>query len=207
MSFANPKETWDARYRNADGYLFGSAPNAWLVESAGYLPAGSKVFCVADGEGRNSTYLAGLGHDVHAADISPVAIDKLVGLAAERGVRVQARVATIEEWDWPDASLDAVVAIFIQFAAPAARERLFTDIARSLRPGGTLIIEGYGIRQLRYKTGGPGKAENLYDQALLATSFEGWDVLAARDVDTDVSEGAGHHGRSHLVSAVLRKPA
>ncbi|MEZ5654083.1 MAG: class I SAM-dependent methyltransferase [Burkholderiaceae bacterium] len=206
MSFKNPRETWDKRFRDADGYLFGTEPNAWLVESARFLAPASTVFCVADGEGRNSTYLAGLGHSVHAADLSPVAIEKLRALAAERDVTVFARVEGIEDWSWPEQSLDAVVAIFIQFAAPVARALLFERIAASLRPHGLLIIEGYGLRQLRYRTGGPGVAENLYDQALFASTFEGWQVLAARDVDTHVSEGSGHRGRSHLVSAVLRKP-
>lgn len=207
MSFADPRQTWDERYRKADGFLFGTEPNEWLRRSARYLPPHATVFCVADGEGRNSTWLAGLGHHVHAADISPVAVARLQALAQERGVQVHARVEAIDDWAWPAASLDAVVAIFIQFADPPARTRLFARMADAIRPGGLLIIEGYGIRQLRYRTGGPGIAAHLYSQGLLAQAFDGWQVLAARDVDTEVREGRGHHGRSHLVSAVLRRPA
>ena len=59
---------WDARYA-AEGFLFGTEPADFLVAQAPHVPPGSKVLCVADGEGRNSVYLAGLGHTVTAFDL------------------------------------------------------------------------------------------------------------------------------------------
>ncbi len=212
MGFKDAGERWNARYRSAAGLLFGEEPNAWLQAQAGHLPPAAKVCCLADGEGRNSTWLAAQGHSVSAFDISEVAIDKLAALAAARGVQVQASVGNADDWiaqiEQADGaeSLDAVAAIFIQFADPPLRTRLFRAIGRALRPGGILIIEGYGIRQMRYRTGGPGIAENLYSLALLSTSFPDWATLAGRNVDIDIVEGSAHVGRSHLVSAVLRKP-
>ncbi len=212
MKFTDAVARWDARYRDADGLLFGEEPNEWLRYGAQWLSPGARIECVADGEGRNSTWLAGQGHDVSAFDASGVAIDKLNALAARRHVQVGARVASLEDWiDLSDsagaaASLDAVVAIFIQFADPALRERLFKAIASVLRPGGLLIIEGYGPRQIVYRTGGPGVLENLYTPTMLPLAFPGWSVLASRDTDKEINEGSGHAGRSHLISAVLRKP-
>jgi hypothetical protein len=45
-------------------------------------------------------------------------------------------------------------AIFVQFADPALRARLFENMAQSLKPGGALILVGYAPKQLEYKTGG-----------------------------------------------------
>ena len=57
-----------------DGFLFGIAPNAWLREHAGIWQPGQRVLCVADGEGRNSVWLARRGLLVDAFDIAEVAL-------------------------------------------------------------------------------------------------------------------------------------
>ncbi len=207
MEFDDAARKWDDRYRKSQGLLFGEQANGWLTANAHWLSPASDIVCVADGEGRNSTWLAAHGHRVSAFDVSSVAIDRLHGLAAERGVSVDARVASLADWLWPADSLDAVVAIFIQFAGPTARHALFADMAQALRPGGVLIIEGYGPRQMRYRTGGPGVLENLYTLPMIIDAFSGWQILASREVDQDLAEGTAHVGRSHLVSAVLKRPA
>jgi 2-polyprenyl-3-methyl-5-hydroxy-6-metoxy-1,4-benzoquinol methylase len=50
------------------------------------LPASGRILAVADGEGRNSVWLAEQGLDVHAIDFSRTAQDKARALARERGV-------------------------------------------------------------------------------------------------------------------------
>lgn len=196
---------WNARYDRED-YVFGTEPAGFLEAQAGVLPAGAKVLCVADGEGRNSVYLAGLGHHVTAFDASEVGLAKAQRLAAARGVSVAFHEARIEDWDWSPSAWDAVVAIFIQFAAPPLRETIFAGIARSLRPGGLLLLHGYAPRQVGYGTGGPGVAANMYTLPLLEAEFAGWEVLDAADYDAEIEEGEGHRGRSALVDFVARKP-
>ncbi len=204
--FTDARQTWDARYAKADGFLFGEAPNEWLVASAHHLRHGASVLCLADGEGRNSVWLARQGMNVTAFDISAVGVDRARGYAQRAGVSIDLRVSEIAQWAWEPVAFDAVAAIFIQFAPPALRTRIFSGIAQTLVPGGLLIIEGYGLRQLTYRTGGPGIAENLYTMPMLVQAFDGWHILASRDVDREVREGSGHSGMSHLISLVLRKP-
>lgn len=68
---------WSARYRDAgDDYLFGTAPNKFLAAQSEYFGAGVNVLSVADGEGRNSVWLAEQGCTVTATEISPVALKK-----------------------------------------------------------------------------------------------------------------------------------
>ncbi len=113
------------------------------------------MLCVADGEGRNSVWLAGQGLDVDAFDTSPVGVAKAERLAAERRVSVRFHVSDADGWDWPKGAYDAVAAIYIQFAPPDMRRRIFGRIARALRPGGLLLLEGYRAEPLAYGTGGP----------------------------------------------------
>jgi SAM-dependent methyltransferase len=204
--FTDARQTWDGRYSKAEGFLFGEAPNEWLVAGARHLKPASRVLSVADGEGRNGVWLAQQGMRVTAFDISPVGVDRARGHAQRAGVGLELHVVDAGKWVWEPEAFDAVAAIFIQFAPPELRARIFEGVARTLVPGGLLIIEGYGLRQLTYRTGGPGIAENLYTMHKLVQAFDGWQILASRDVDREVREGAGHSGMSHLVSLALRKP-
>jgi 2-polyprenyl-3-methyl-5-hydroxy-6-metoxy-1,4-benzoquinol methylase len=161
--FENPADVWNNRYSNTE-YVFGTEPNHFLVESAEYLQSGMEALLVADGEGRNSIWLAQQGIDVTAFDISEVAIKKAKHLARENEVQVQFSVSNCENWQWHEKKYDLVVAIFIQFADPHARERLFANMIDSLKPGGTFILQGYTPKQLEYKTGGPPLIDHLYSE-------------------------------------------
>lgn len=195
---------WDKRYAEP-GYLFGTEPAAFLAREAGVIAPGARVLCLADGEGRNSVYLAGLGLDVVAMEASGVALGKARALAEQRGVAVEFRQSGIEDWDW-DQPFDAVVGVFIQFAPPAMRQAIHQGIARALVPGGLVLLHGYAPRQIGYGTGGPPMVENLYTLDGLRADFPGWQVLRAEDYDADLAEGTRHVGKSALIDFIARKP-
>lgn len=208
-TFQDARERWNRRYTEAKGFLFGEAPNAWLAQAERWLPPAGDTLCLADGEGRNGVWLARRGHQVTAFDLSQVAIDKARAFARASGVpdaRLQTALADLGGWDWAPDAFDLVVAVYFQFADPALREQTFAGIRRTLRPGGVLVIEGFGPRQLLHRTGGPGVLENLYTTPMLLDAFRGWDILASRDADAVLREGLGHDGPAHVVSMVLRKP-
>jgi SAM-dependent methyltransferase len=202
--FADPAGTWNKRFA-ADGYLFGTEPNVWLREQAGVWSAGQRVLCVADGEGRNSVWLAQRGLQVDAFDISHIGVAKARRLAEDQGANVNFQVADCDSFAWPQAAYDGVAAIFIQFADPALRERLFVHFQRCLKPGGTLVLQGYTPRQLEYRTGGTPLASHLYTEALLRQAFAAMDIVACSEYEADVAEGTGHLGRSALIGLVARR--
>ena len=202
--FSDPAGTWNQRFA-ADGYLFGTEPNTWLREHAGVWPAGQRVLCVADGEGRNSVWLARRGLRVDAFDIAEIGVAKARRLAAEHGVEVRFQVADCDGFAWPQTVYDGVAAIFVQFADPQLRQRLFTRIVQSLKPGGTLLLQGYTPKQLEYRTGGPPLASHLYTPGLLREAFAALDIVELREYEAELAEGSGHHGRSALIGLVARK--
>jgi SAM-dependent methyltransferase len=202
--FADAASTWNRRF-GSDDFLFGTAPNAWLREHAGVWLPGQRVLCVADGEGRNSVWLATQGLQVDAFDIAEVGVAKARRLAAAQGVEVNFTVADCDGFAWPEAACDGVAAIFVQFADPALRQRLFAHIERALKPGGILLLQGYTPQQLVYRTGGPPQIEHLYTESLLRQAFAELDLLELRSYEADLDEGTGHHGRSALIGMVARK--
>lgn len=203
-AFDNPAGTWNQRFA-ADGFLFGTAPNQWLVEHAGHWRSGQRVLCVADGEGRNSVWLARRGLNVDAFDIAERGVAKARAFAAQHGVQVNHAVADGDALRWPKALYDGVAAIFIQYADPDQRRRLFSRMAGCLKPGGVLVLQGYTPKQLEYRTGGPPFATHLYTPELLREAFGDMEILALREYEAELNEGAGHHGRSALIGLVARR--
>ncbi len=202
--FTDPAGTWNRRF-GTDDYLFGTEPNTWLREHAGLWQPGQQVLSVADGEGRNSVWLAQRGLVVDAFDIAEVGVAKARRLAQQRGVSVNFTVSDCDSYPWPAARYDGVAAIFVQFADPALRERLFANIQRSLKPGGTLVLQGYTRKQLEYKTGGPPLADHLYTEALLREAFAPMEIVELREYEAQVAEGTGHLGHSALIGLVARR--
>jgi len=202
--FAYPQEMWDKRF-STPNYVFGEEPNAFLVSQAALLGKGHAL-ALADGEGRNSVWLAQQGFTVDAFDFSAPAIVKAQALADKHQVQVNFSCCAWQNFDWKPAHYDLVAGIFFQFATPAERTELFEKIKQSLKPGGVLVIQGYGKNQLTYKTGGPDKLEHLYDEDLLRQAFAGFDVQVCETYETTLQEGAGHSGMSALVGFVARKP-
>jgi 2-polyprenyl-3-methyl-5-hydroxy-6-metoxy-1,4-benzoquinol methylase len=202
--FFQAAATWDQRYSEPD-FVFGTEPNAYLAGQASLLQPGKNALAVADGEGRNSVWLARQGLAVDAFDISPVGVDKARRLAAQAGVNVAYHVSSCDDWGWQVEAYDYVVAIFVQFAHPEMRERLFANMVKSLKPGGFLVLQGYTPRQLEYKTGGPGLLEHLYTEDMLKAAFAGLRIVDMRSYDAQLNEGSRHSGMSALVGAVAQK--
>ena len=190
MSEADRLAFWNERYSQAgNSYLFGAEPNQFLAGQLHRFHPGMRVLSVADGEGRNSTWLAQHGMEVTALEISPVALAKAQRLAASRNVPVDFVQADMLDWKWPDAAYDAVVAIFIQFATPDERGRIFAGIKQCLKPDGLLLLHGFTSRQLEYGTGGPSQAEKMYNADMLRDFFADMEILHLREHDDFISEG------------------
>ena len=197
-------DRWQERYAT-DEYRFGTAPNAFLASQAKLLPKSGKALAVADGEGRNGVFLAEHGLDVLSLDFSPNAQAKARKLSAARGVTISVEQADVINWSYPPDAFDVVAAVFFQFAAPPNRDRIFAGIKRTLKRGGLLLLEGYGPKQLEYKTGGPGILENLYTRTILEAAFGDFASRDIREYDAELHEGAGHGGMSALVDLVAVK--
>ncbi len=203
-TFTDAARTWDSRY-NSDEYIFGKEPNRWLHQHSSALPDSGRVLCVADGEGRNSVWLASLGLEVDAFDVSKTGVEKARRLAAEKNVNVNYAIADCDGFAWEEDTYDAVIAIFIQFADPAMRERLFNNIIKSLKPDGVVFLQGYTPKQLDYRTGGPPEVSHLYNPEMLRSAFAQLRISELTEYEEVMQEGSRHHGLSALVGMVAHK--
>jgi SAM-dependent methyltransferase len=196
---------WNGRFASAS-YVFGTRPAAFVVDNEHHIPPRSCVLVPADGEGRNSVFLAEIGHRVVATDIAQEGLAKAQKLAAARGVSVEFRHLDLQGWQWPEAEFDAVVAVFIQFAPPAFRDEIFAGMKRAVRPGGVVLLHGYTPKQLEFRTGGPPVVEQLYTEPLLRAAFSDWELVRIEAYERELDEGEGHKGRSAIIDLIARRP-
>ena len=201
---------WDTRYGGAATapFYYGTAPNDHLTRCEPNLPRGSKILCLAEGEGRNAVYLASCGHSVTSVDLSPVGVQKTLALAAQHGVTVDARVGDLAQFEFTPATWDAVVSIWAHVPR-ALRASLHASVVTSLKPRGVLIFEAYSPRQLELVAagsakGGPGSVDLLATLADVTDELRGCDVDGV-ERDREVNEGEGHAGVSAVTQLVATK--
>lgn len=194
---------WDQRYA-APGYAYGTEPNDFLRQVSDRIPRG-RVLCLAEGEGRNAVYLAGLGCTVLAVDASAVGLAKARQLAEERQVSIETQVVDLADFSIPPDSFDAIVAIFCHLP-PALRAQVHRQAVQGLRPGGVLVLEGYALGQLGRGTGGPQSAELLFDLATIKQELDGlrWELAVERE--REVVEGSFHTGLGQVIQLLGIKP-
>lgn len=199
-------ERWQGRYSVPD-YIFGKGPNYFIASCKDLLPKSGKALAVADGEGRNGVWLAEQGLEVVSLDFSQVGQEKAAALAKEHGVSMQIVNGDVHTWDYPENAYDVVAEIFTQFSSPDERKLKWDGMKKTLKPSGLMIIQGYTPKQLEYKTGGPGKLENLYTRAMLEEAFSGFTDMNIVEEEIEMHEGSGHGGMSAVVNFTARQPA
>jgi len=195
--------SWDEKY-GAPGHYYGTEPNDFLREHHAVIPAGGRVLCLAEGEGRNAVFLAQQGFEVVAVDQSPVGLRKAEALAAERGVRIETVVADLADYRIEPGRWDGIVSIWCHLP-PLLRAEVHGQVVAGLKRGGAFLLEAYTPAQLDYGTGGPKSIDLLPTLADTRAELDGLDLVHAVEREREVHEGQGHFGLSAVVEIVAVK--
>ncbi|MEL6335884.1 MAG: class I SAM-dependent methyltransferase [Pseudomonadota bacterium] len=203
---------WDARYR-AQPAPFGDGPNHWavmalahpLIAAGAAAGAARRALCLADGDGRNGTWLARQGLEVTALDLSAEATRQAKARDAAAGVSVARLEADVTAWT-PRQTWDLVFLIYLQ-GPPALRRAGLQAAMAALAPGGWLVMEGFAVPpEGAAEVVGPSTPAHRWRAADLAD----WaPELTARDVMTGrllLDEGPRHAGTATVLRALLQAP-
>jgi len=168
---------WDAKYRAAEGP--GAQAAGFVLELLPLLPLGPALD-LACGTGRHTLLLASRQQVVTAVDSSSVALEILEQRAADlhcavahikrpaqignRWRGIQLWQADLEELSLPSEGFSLVICVnYLQ-------RSLFSQIERTLAPGGMLLFETYTVAQLDFE-GGPRNPDYLLELGELRTAF------------------------------------
>jgi len=162
------RDRWEAEYGET-GYEPNREATPFLVETLGSEAPGLAL-CLAAGAGRNAVYLATLGWQVTATDISATGLQWLNRWARECGVDVESVVTDLVSWEPGTTCWDLVT--MVSYLQPA----FFPAIRRALRPGGLFLFHTFGPKQLE-QSWGPRSAAHLAEPETVRSAFQDWELL------------------------------
>jgi len=194
---------WDERY-SIDEYLFGKEPAQALLRNEEHLVSGGTTLVIADGEGRNSVYLAKKGFKVTATDNSIVANRKAKSLAVIENVQVDYRLEDFFDINWSEKNYDNVIGICFQFVPHHLIDNVLMDLRSATKKGGTLLIHGYTPTQLKYGTGGPKDKSLMYTKDTFTNLFQESEIFKLEEYEAIINEGVGHSGRSAMIDFIAK---
>jgi tellurite methyltransferase len=168
---AGDRDKWNGIYRDAPAGVPG--PARVLGENTHLLPEQGTALDLACGRGGNALLLAGAGLEVHAWDISAVALEQLAGTARRLNRVIHTRVRDVSaEPPAPDSFDVIVVSRFLDRAiAPA--------LAAALRVGGLLFYQTFTVD--KDPETGPHNPAYLLGQGELLTLFAGLRPVVYRE--------------------------
>lgn len=122
------KQKWNKKYQN------GPVPDkpVKLITDFAHLSTGTKALDIACGMGRHSKYLASVGFDVDALDISSVAINTLQNIP-----HIHAKEVDFDTHTFLKEHYDLIVCTFF------LKRELFPQMINALNEGGVLIYETF----------------------------------------------------------------
>ncbi|CAM3933310.1 class I SAM-dependent methyltransferase [Alkalicoccus chagannorensis] len=194
------EQFWDERFQQ-ETFVYGEEANRFIQEKASLLRG--HVGCFAEGEGRNAVYLAEQGHEVTAIDQSGTGLEKTARLAEARGIRVNTKQMDLTAESPGTDVFDSAVLVF-GHVPKATQHELLQQMVRSVRAGGVILLEVYSEKQLDYRTGGPPVQELLYAPEDILFWADAHHCLHFYYGEAERYEGAGHHGRCHVIQAAVQ---
>lgn len=135
-----PLEFWNRKHETYATEQFVHTPNRLAREAVEHLSPGSQILDLGCGQGQDSLFFAQNSLRVTACDISGYALDLFATEARRAGIETHQWDLTELPLPFPDGRFDAVYAHLSlhYFDGPTTR-RIFADVARVLKPGGTFI--------------------------------------------------------------------
>jgi SAM-dependent methyltransferase len=199
---------WDERYLSRDA-LWSGQPNPQLVAEVEALRPGWALD-VGCGEGADALWLAGRGWQVTAVDISGAALERARLHAAEAGDDVAARIewvrADIIAYDPGSRRFDLVSAQFLHLPGDL-RDALHLRLARSVGPGGVLLLVAHDPTDLETTVGRPPFPDFFAtaEQVAAALHPDEWEVLVAEARPRMATDGEGRQVTIHDAVAQARR--
>ncbi|MFB9849996.1 FAD-dependent oxidoreductase [Micromonospora andamanensis] len=199
---------WEERYRSKPA-VWSGRPNPQLVSEVTGLAPG-RALDVGSGEGADAVWLAERGWQVHAVDISSVALQRAAGQARAAGAEVAARIewtqADLTAWSPPSDAYDLVSAQFMHLP-PQPRREVFGRLADAVAPGGLLLIVGHHPRDLRSTAHRMHYPEMMYTAEQIAAELDParFEVLTAQARPRTVTDPDGRDITVHDAVLVARR--
>ena len=198
---------WEESYRRPGKLdtFGGGKPSENVVAAAPALPAGAAVLDLGCGEGRNAIYLASIGFETSAIDISSAGIKKLNTVAKEMGFSVDTSVCDMRTYSFPRL-FDLVVCQGCLHLVERHEWRQILDrIKKSTTIRGLNVI-GVFTDTVPEPEDQRGLMVGLFKEGELLKQYRGWDVLESDSYEFEHEHPGGIRHRHAGNRLTAKKP-
>lgn len=196
---------WEKRYASTAA-PFGDAPNDYVQLVANRPDFGARsALCLADGDGRNGTWLATRGLSVTAVDLSTKGTERALARDMSAGVQVERISADVACWKpKTDRKWGSAFVIYLQ-SDQVTRQRAVQLASSSLEPGGWLVLEAFARPAADRPGPGPGDPSVLYDLAEIESWTPELEIVESLEGQVMLDEGPRHQGLAAVVRFAARR--
>lgn len=176
---SSDKSRWNQKYLKKGINTYTAEPSPWLFKHQNLLEKLAKgaALDIACGNGRNSVFLAKIGFEVNAVDVSDVAIDYVNQLAQAQHLSIKGHCLNLETSTFPNHQYQVIINFnYLQ-------RSLFPKMIASLQKGGLLIMETFVEPFQELKHSKHMNPAYVLKRNELLTAFGELDILTYREVE------------------------
>lgn len=187
------KPFWEKTYADMSVATFGKRPAGDVMKMTSSFKEGMKALDIGCGEGRNAIYLAELGLDVYAFDISEAGIEKLKKVAVEKRVKVKAWVQDLTSYVF-DKKYDVIICHgVLHLVEKYEWQRIIKEIKINTNQGGLNIV-GVFTNTLPAAPDLVLFTKALFNEGELKELYSDWNIVDFSDyIFEDEHPGGIHH--------------
>lgn len=170
------KPYWEKTYRDLTISTFSTRPDRNLAEYAHIIPVPSTVLDVGCGEGRNSIFLAKMGHIVDAFDISEAGNWKSKIIAASQNVAINFWVQSLENFQF-EKEYDVILSQGVLHLPEKEKRDIFIEKIKENTKIGGLNFIGIFTNRLPATPDNAPFTKSLFDVGELPEKYYDWEII------------------------------
>jgi tellurite methyltransferase len=183
----------------------GGKPNQLVMKVASTLSRGIKALDVGCGEGRNALYLAGLGFQTTAFDISESGIQKIDSMAREKGLVIDTSVCDMRTFQFP-CKFDFIICQGCLHLIERKEWKMMIERMKGFTVTGGVHVVGVFTDTVPEPEDQRGLMVGLFKERELQEQYKDWDIIesnAYRFAHTHPGGISHEHAGNDIVA---RKP-
>lgn len=197
------KPFWEQLYADMDVSAFSKGPTMDVHEFYHLFPKNAQVLDVGCGEGRNSVFMAKLGNQVDAFDISENGIEKAKMISRQMGVQVNYFCCDLEDFLF-EKKYDVILSHgVLHLPYKEVRDKFIAKMQDNTKIGGYNVI-GIFTNRLPATPDNAPYTHSLFDIGELPKKYRDWKILHHQEgTFTDSHPGGIHH--EHAFERIIAK--
>jgi tellurite methyltransferase len=201
------KPFWEESYKRKGKLdtFGGGKPSQVVVSAAARIKLPAKALDLGCGEGRHALYLAGLGFETSASDISESGIEKLNTVSDELRLNIDAEVCDMRQYVFKN-PFDLIVCVgCLHLIKRNEWPQVITKMKHNTSKGGINIV-GVFTDEAPEPEDQRGLMVGLFKEGELLTYYQDWEIIDSKTYvfEDEHPDGARHkHAGNNIIA---RKP-